>query len=149
MARRLGSEQNEMLFQDNLSGTEICLRYRMPTTRERVGYVNECFVRKGKKLENRSVETRLKYGLRILTGFRTGDFEIEVDGAWVPISSDADSEHYSKDWRAVVSDQAADLVELLAIRVFDTSVQLADPDAVKEAGAPDDKEEEGEDLEKK
>jgi len=126
MARRLGDELNEMRFQDNLSNSEIVLQYRMPTTPERVGYTNESFQRKGRKMISRPVETRLKYGLKILKGIREGDFEINgSDGTWIVISSDPQSEHYFAGWKEHVEKYASDIVELLAIRVFDVPVQAA------------------------
>jgi hypothetical protein len=140
MARRLGDELNEMRFQDNLSGSEIVLFYRMPTTKERIGYANESFRRTGKKVINRSVETRMKYGAAILKGFREGDFEIESKGEYAPISCDSKSEHYFPDWHAFVVNHAPDLIEYLAIRVFDIPVQLPDED--------EEETETGEDLEK-
>jgi len=136
MARRLGDELNEMRFQDNLSNSEIVLQYRMPTTLERVGYTNESFQRKGRKVISRPVETRLKYGLKILMGIREGDFEIQgPDGTWITISSDAKSEHYFAGWKEHVEKFAGDILELLAIRVFDVPVQAAvEDDAEEETG---------------
>ena len=136
MARRLGDELNEMRFQDNLSNSEIVLQYRMPTTPERVAYTNEAFQRKGRKIISRPVETRLKYGLKILKGFREGDFEIKgSDGTWIVISSDVESDHYNADWKEHVEKYASDIVELLAIRVFDVPVQAAvEEDAEEETG---------------
>ena len=128
MPRRLSDEPNEMTFQDNLSGSEIVLQYRMPTTAERAGYTNESFQRKGRKLVSRQVETRLKYGAKILTGIREGDFEIKQDGKWAPISSDPGSDNYAEDWNDQVLKYGADLIELLAIRVFDAPVQVAEED---------------------
>jgi len=136
MARRLGDELNEMRFQDNLSNSEIVLQYRMPTTPERVAYTNESFQRKGRKIISRPVETRLKYGLKILEGIREGDFEVKgPDGTWVVISSDPKSEHYFAGWKEHVEKYASDIVELLAIRVFDVPVQAApEEDAEEETG---------------
>jgi hypothetical protein len=134
MPRRLGEEVNEMRFQDNLSGSEIVLFYRMPTTEERIAYTNESFQRKGAKMINRTTETRMKFGLKILEGFRTGDFEINVRGQWKPLSSNSHSEHYSPDWKNHVQKYASDLIEHLAIRVFDISVQPVDEEAPEDGG---------------
>jgi len=128
MARRLGDELNEMRFQDNLSGSEIVLLYRMPTTRERVAYTNEAYQRKGRKVINRTVETRMKYGLAILGGFREGDFERKVGADWKPIASDSASDNYFPEWKAHVEKYASDLVEHLAIRVFELPVQIPEED---------------------
>ena len=146
MPRRLGEEDNEMRFQDNLSGSEIVLFYRMPTTKERVSYTNESFQRKRNKVVNRSVQARMKFGLEILTGFKEGDFEIKAkDGEWSPISSDPDSEHYYPDWKEHVRKYASDLIEHLAIRVFDIPVQTPDEDEEVEPGEPDEEAEQDED----
>lgn len=123
MARRLGEELNEMKLQDNLSGSEIVLYYRMPETEERVAYSSESLQRKGRKIIQKTVETRLKYGARILAGFRTGDFEKKKDGKWLPLASDPESEHYDPDWKVYLQKHAADVIELLALRVFDAPVQ--------------------------
>lgn len=128
MPRRLGDELNEMRFQDNLSGTEIVLLYRMPTTKERVAYANESFQRKGRKLINRAVETRMKFGLNVLEGFREGDFERKVGAAWKPIASDSASDNYFPEWKEHVEKYASDLIEHLAIRVFDLPVQVPEED---------------------
>ena len=143
MARRLGDELNEMRFQDNLSGSEIILLYRMPTTKERIDYTNESFVREGKKMVNRSVETRFKYGMEILGGFREGDFEINKSGEeYVPISSDPTSDNFFPGWKAHIKKYASDLVEHLAIRVFDIPVQVPEEkEENKKVGSPEDEEE--------
>lgn len=123
MPRRLGDALNEMRFQDNLSGSEIVLLYRMPTTQERIAYTNESFQRKGRKLVNRAVQTRMKFGLAILEGFREGDFERKTGTGWTPIASDPTSDHFFPEWKEHVEKYASDLIEHLAIRVFDIPVQ--------------------------
>jgi len=124
MARRLGDELNEMRFQDNLSDTEIVLFFRMPTTKERIAYTNEAYQRKGRKVINRTVETRMKYGLKILEGFREGDFERKIGAVWKPIASDKASENFIPEWKEHIEKYASDLVEHLALRVFDMPVQI-------------------------
>ena len=146
MPRRLGDELNEMRFQDNLSGTEIVLLYRMPTTQERVAYTNESYHRKGRKIINRSVETRMKFGLKILAGFRDGDFERKMpDGKWEPIASNSASGNYFPEWQDHIEKYASDLVEHLAIRVFDLPVQVPEEEEDQVSGVRC-QESEGEDL---
>jgi len=76
-------------FQDNLSGTEIVLFYRTPITKERVAYANEAYQRRGRKVVNRIVETRIKYGLKILRGIPGGGFRARkserTGGRWPAI----------------------------------------------------------------
>ncbi len=138
MARRLGAEQNEMRFKDNLSGSDIVLIYRMPTTQERVAYTNESFQRKANKVVQKTVQTRQKFGAKILAGFRDGDFEIKgPDGKWMPIASDPKSEHFYEGWKAHVEQHASDLVELLAIRVFDVPVVAQEAEDGEDAEGED------------
>lgn len=83
------------------------LYYRTPTTEELVGFQAEGLVRKGKKIANRLVAARLKYGARVLIGFKHGT--IGFDG--VAISSDPkDKEAYRKDWKELLVKGAPQLV---------------------------------------
>ncbi len=109
------SDKNEMIISDARSGSEILLYYRNPTTEEEVGYQANLFRKAGKKLKIAAFETRLKYGLKILTGFRDGDFGI--DGR--PIASDPASPHYREDWKALVARSAPDIVNTFAFAVFE------------------------------
>ena len=127
MPRRLSDELNELRIQDNISGSDIVLSYRLPTTAERAAYANESFRRRGNKVETRVVETRLKYGKLILSGIREGDFEVKLGDTYRPIASAPGSEHYAADWKELVAAHAGDLLELLAARVFDGSASLDGP----------------------
>jgi hypothetical protein len=135
MARRLGGK-NTMIVQDNISNSELHLHYRMPESAEIVSYRNGSSKRVRNALVNTTGENRLEHGKKILTGFREGDFEKEVDGAWVPISSDPQSKNYDPDWKKIVAAQAPDLVELLAVHVFDAGSQVINP-APAETGGED------------
>jgi hypothetical protein len=119
MARRLSDDLNTLNIRDNLSGSDIVFSYRMPTTKERIAYTNESFSRKGRKVKSKVVETRIKYALQILQGIREGDFEIKKDGEFVTIASDPKSSHYIEEWKDHIKQHAADLLELLALQVFD------------------------------
>lgn len=135
MPRRLTDEPNELRIHDNISGSEILLFYRMPTTAERAAYANEMFRRVGRKVKISVGEARQKHGLSILTGIREGDFEARGrNGECEPIASDPESGRFHPDWKEKVAAHASDLVELLAIRVFDAPAVTA---AVEE---PDDDE---------
>jgi hypothetical protein len=128
MPRRLSDELNELRLRDNLSGSEIVLFYRLPSTSERAAYANDCFRRKGNKFEARMIEARQKHGAKILEGVRDGDFEVPMPGAsseYRPIASDPQSPNYAADWRELVARHAGDLLEILAAHVFDGSASLA------------------------
>lgn len=124
MARRLGVKENTLTLRDNISGSDIELTYRMPTTKERQGYSNAALVRQGDQVVANTIEARLEYGMEILTGIREGDFEIEKDGEWVTISSDKSSSSYDPEWKAHVEADGADLVMVMAGHVFDGNANV-------------------------
>ncbi|MFW5490432.1 MAG: hypothetical protein ACNI3A_18745 [Desulfovibrio sp.] len=141
MARRLGNaEQHELILNDNLSDSTMTLYYRMPTTRERLGYDNSRTVRDKKgRVENKTPETRQKYGQLILTGFKDGDFERYENGKWKPMSSNPSSPIYCPDWKDYLADHAGDVIETLAVQVFDLSVGLGEKEEdPSEDDTPDD-----------
>jgi hypothetical protein len=122
---------NSVEFYDNLSASRIQLFYRTPTTSERGKYSNESVQRIRNKTVFRLVETRQKFGMAILTGFRDGDFEIEKEGQPVPIASEPNSENYYPDWREVIEKHASDLVQMLAAHVFESPAEVMDGDPEK------------------
>lgn len=134
MARRLSVDDVQILtLQDHLSGSEIELYYRMPTPAERVAFANMCVTRKNGKVKMQHAEARVKYGAIILTGFREGDFEVQRDGRYVALSCDAGSPNYDQAWKDKLKAMAPDIIELLALRVFEASVAIAQDDHDDEA----------------
>lgn len=124
MARYLGTAENELRIFDNLSGSDIVLKYRTPTTKERNDFTNYAIVRKRNRVEYRVVEAQTLYGARILTGIRDGDFEVpDEDGAVVPLSSNPASPNYRADWKELLTKHASDIVQALGAQVFDRSVE--------------------------
>ena len=136
MGRILCDEPNELKIQDNLSGSEILLRYRMPTTSERMAYANACFRREGQRVVSRLPEARRKHGLAILAGIREGDFLVRRDGRVAPLASEKSSPNYDPRWKDHLATYASDVLEALAGFVFDASVRVRPDDAP--ADAPDD-----------
>jgi len=59
-------------------------------------------------------ETRLKFGLEILTGFEAGDFLVVEEGGEVPL----DPERHP-DWKERLGEHAPDLVSYLAQQIFE------------------------------
>lgn len=126
MARRLGDEPNELKIHDNISNSDIVLYFRTPTTAENVKYTNAIAQRKRNKIVSKLGETRQRFGAAILMGFREGDFEKKVGDSYVPIGSDETSKHYDTNWKALVMEKASDLVELLAVHVFESPAEVDD-----------------------
>jgi hypothetical protein len=138
MARRLG-DNHTLIIQDNVSDSDIHLYHRMPDPKEIISYRNGNSKRVRNKIVDCTGENRLRHGKKILKGFREGDFEKRDDkGKWVKFSSDPKSKHYDPDWRKLLEAQASDLIELLAVHVFDASGQKI---------TEDEQDEDSEDLE--
>lgn len=135
--RILTGDKHRMDFRCRLTNTKLTLFYRMPTTAERFGYENSQLQRKGKKIITRLGEIRRKFGLKILSGIGEEQFGKEVDGQLVPISSDPGSEHFDPMWKALIEAQAMDLVEALAMTVFEQSAMILPPQLVEEDGSDD------------
>lgn len=114
MARKLTDEPQTLLVRDPISGTLITLYYRIPTSEERVAYQTSAFRMEGQQRQLRLGETRLKFGLEILTGFAPGDFSLVRDGQEVPLDPETDS-----DWKEHLGRHAADLVSFLGQYVFE------------------------------
>ena len=135
MPRQLNDKPCEVTFQDRLSTdrdgnpSKITLYYHLPTTEDRIGYANAQIVRQGNTVKNNMGEARLKYGLKILAGFKDGDFEKDDRQ---PMSSDPASPNYDPGWKARIRQYASDIVSLLAIHVFDASVVTSEPDTPAE-----------------
>lgn len=109
------SDKNKLVISDARSGTEIELYYRSPTTQEEAAFQSKLLKRKGNKIVFNSHETRLEFGLKILTGFREGDFGFDGD----VISSNPMSSNYTEDWKDRIKTGASDMVSALAMTVFE------------------------------
>lgn len=129
MPRTLSDNPCEVTFHDRLSDTRIHLFFRIPTREEREKYTDSLFTRNGTKGNTGLSEARRKYGAAILLGFKDGAFE---KAAGMPLSSDPESPHYDKGWKGFVCKYAQDIVEMLAIHVFEASVVTAPPEEVEE-----------------
>lgn len=120
MARDLQqSDRNELKIRDAISGDELAVYYRLPTTTERIGFQKGCYKEKNGKLVNQTVAARAAYGELILTGIREGDF---VFGGQ-PVSSDPVSPNYRADWKDLVKATAGDLLITLGLHVFEGHIQ--------------------------
>jgi hypothetical protein len=124
MGRILNDKPCEVTFLDRISDSKITLTYRMPTTDERVAYANSLVTRRGTKVESGMGEARLKYGAKILLGFKDGSFETDKG----PLSCDQNSPNYDPAWKTFISKYAQDIIIMLAVHVFEASVVTSEPD---------------------
>src|SRR3990170_758002 len=60
-------------------------------------------------------EIRVEFGLKVLTGFKDGDFG--VDGK--PISSDPESNNFYPEWKNLLREKAPRILSALAVGVFE------------------------------
>jgi hypothetical protein len=114
MGRILAEEDHTLAIQDPVSGSVITLRYRRPTSEERVAYQLAAFRLEANERRFCLGETRLKFGLEILTGFAAGDFLLRERGEVVPLD-----QNLHADWKAKLAEHAPDLVSYLAQQVFE------------------------------
>ena len=126
------SEKNELVIYDSISQADITFYYRMPTNTERIQFDADSFTGKGKKVKPQSAYAQMKYGARILTGIKDGDFS--KDGK--NISSEKDSPDFVENWKELVQAAAGDLVQLLGRTIF----QGAIPSSQEDDAAADSKE---------
>lgn len=117
MARK-GTRQFEAHIKDNLSDSEIVFYYTLPTTADTLQFQNNFVKRNRDVIEEALIGEQVELGLKLITGFRDGDFEREVDGEWVPMSADPESPAYYEDWRAWLREYASDLLEWFVVHVF-------------------------------
>jgi hypothetical protein len=119
MARILGEERQVLAVADPVSGSVVTFYYRRPTSEERVAYQVSAYRLEGGQRRFCLGETRLKFGLEILTGFGPGDFLLQEEGG-APL----DPERHP-DWKARLAEDAPDLVSYLAQQVFE-GLRVAD-----------------------
>lgn len=118
------SAKNQVEIYDAASGDTHILYYRVPSNAEREAYQAGLIERKGKKIVDRSYRQRLKFGARILTGFKKGTFGIEGRA----FSSDSSDPDYRQDWKTLLQEQAGDIISCLGRWVFEgTSVKVDNP----------------------
>jgi len=119
----LGKDQErftKVVF-DSVSGREFELYHRAPTTQEEVEFQRKTFRRRDRKsispedIARNLAEIRVDFGLRIVTGFKDGDFG--VDGK--PISSDPESTNFYPEWKNLLREKAPRIVSALAVGVFE------------------------------
>jgi hypothetical protein len=128
MPRIVNAKVNEVRIWDNISGSEIVLHYRQPTTKERQEYTNMSLQRHGNKITSNKAAARLKYGSDVLVGFREGDFVKKEGEKLVAFSSDPNSENYLEEWKKEIEEGSCDIVMLLAAHVFDAPAEISGDD---------------------
>lgn len=115
--RDLSALQNTAQIQDGMSGDVHEIHYRNPSVEEIAAYGNGLFERRGRALRSRAVQNRLKYGSRIIVGFRKGT--IGCDGR--PFSSDPHDPDYREDWKELLVKNAPDIVCAVAMAAFEST----------------------------
>ena len=120
MPRELSDLLCTQEFDDILSNSKITFYYHLPVTADRIKYANEQIIRTANGIENKTIETRLKFGLQILAGFADGSFTVNEK----PISSYKASPFYNSAWKEIAQVFAGDLISALALIVFEGSLNV-------------------------
>lgn len=128
MPRIFTAEPNKLTLFDNISNSEIVLFYRTPTSKEVAAYSNGMTKRIRNKVITCVGENRQKHGLEVLVGFREGDFILPKNGQNITIASDQSSQNYDPEWKSLIKKFAPDLVDAVAIHVFENTSDRADMD---------------------
>jgi hypothetical protein len=117
--RILSDEPCVVKCNDNIAGGFLTLKFRLPTTEERIEYSNSQVNRKGGKIESIIGNTRMKFGYDVFIGFADGDFGKDKK---TPISSDPASPLYASDWKDIIKIHSSDVITWLAQHVFENSL---------------------------
>ncbi len=115
--RDLTAHRNVVEIQDGISGDVHEIYYRIPTVEEIASYQNSSFERRGRKFRNRIFENRLKFGGRIITGFKKGT--LGCDGR--AFASEPDDPDYREDWKEQLTANAPDVVSAVAVVAFEST----------------------------
>ena len=121
MPRRIGDNlRNVFKFKDPISEGFLHIYYRLPTNEEKMqhflGFEDRA------KFSETMFERREESALKIILGFRQGDFEKEVEGKFLPFSSEEGSDLYDPDWKVLLKKGAADVLHTLAYYVFEATL---------------------------
>lgn len=132
--RELNPSRNVLSVTDEVAGCTHELYYRMPTTAERMQYQAGLFQRRDNKIISKAYAQQIKFGAKVLTGFKPGT--LGYDG--VPLSSDAGSEGYREEWKTILETCAPELLVFVGRAAFESmSVQAAAQSAPVEMALAD------------
>jgi len=124
MSRLLGDGiKNILRIKDRVSGDEIVLYYRLPTTEERVSYFTSIWNREKGQIKENIGAARIEGGKKILEGIGENSFSQRIDGEIKAISCDPESSNYQTEWKEWVLKFAPDIIETLAREIFETGVE--------------------------
>jgi len=118
---------NEMLISCTISGEELLFEFRTPTSQERQQYFAGMFRREGGDVRDNSSENRLKWGKEIISGIGENQIAYQSANGPKPLSSNEKNENSRADWKDLLVQYAPDLVEFLAIRIFEGQRQVPKP----------------------
>ena len=133
MPRKLTEAPQILRLRDPIGGECLTLHYRIPTSEERLAYQTSAFRIEGGGPRLRRAETRLEFGLALLTGFAPGDFTLEIAGEERPLELDPEER-----WKEYLKRLAPDVVSFLGQYVFEglRAASEATPSLGEWKGAP-------------
>ena len=108
---------NEIIVFDQIAGGDIVFYYRLPTYTERIKYANKLY-QQIEGVVQIVPETRVEFGLLIITGFNSDLWEDENGNK---IITDPEDENYNKDWKNFLEISAPEVVAQIAQHIFENS----------------------------
>lgn len=113
---------NTVWFDCAISGSKLGLKYRLPTTSERIEFDAKSLTRDGTFFYSTFSQAQQELGRKIIVGIEPGCFATEEG---VPLASDESHENYHAGWRELVVDSGSidDLIAELAALVFRKSIK--------------------------
>ena len=117
MGRELkATDNNELVFYDKISDSEITLFYKNLTNTERLQFRTAVLnqLMKGAEPEDMN-ELQLQWAEKILTGINKGDFKVEGK----QISSDEKDKDYYAGWKGLIKESAPEFLLALVDLVYD------------------------------
>lgn len=115
MPRDLGKKNNIAVIEDAISNSNIEFHYRTPKTSELQEYYTALYLKEDGEVKSNGVNARVAFAKKLIIGIRDGDFT--EDGA--PVSSDPQSEHYKENWKDLIEESSADLLDYFILFTFD------------------------------
>lgn len=103
-------------------GDEHYLLIRRPTCEEHAAYGASLIQRRGGNILMRAIQTRIKFGAKLLVGFSKGTFGLNGKA----IASDPQDPDYYPDWKELLVKEAPDIVADVARDAFEGTKVVTD-----------------------
>ena len=102
------NDNNLMIIKDQCSSTAIGLKYKTPTTEERIEFKSAMIDLVVKKKDIKEiVKAKLRFAKELVTGVRDGDLGYDDK----PISTEPNNANYRADWYELLAEHGSHILE--------------------------------------